>query len=142
MDEINQIYANECYSVFLRYCELHGYKWMRDLTKCRFEELPERIHISPLLLSRIKTTCVLYFKKHPDCLKAAKPKKAAAAPAEDLKDRLLVVFQQNANKLIHISDITKALGKGAKRGDIVQVLECQTWCKIVDGSTFFYNPAD
>lgn len=61
---------------------------------------------------------------------------------EDLKDRLLVVFQQNANQLIRISDITKAIGKGAKRSDIIHVLEHQKWCRIVDNNTFFYAPTD
>ncbi|MBE6830325.1 MAG: hypothetical protein E7519_08955 [Ruminococcaceae bacterium] len=143
MDEIKQIYCNDSYSMFLRYCELHGYKRMRDLTNCRFEELPELIHISPMLLSRIKAICVLYLKKHPECLAAAKPKKANVSPAkDDLKDRLLVVFQQNANKLIRISEIGKAMGKGVKRSDIIHILEHEKWCKIVDSTTFFYDPAD
>lgn len=141
MDEINQIYYGDSYSDFLRYCELHNYKWMRDLVNCRFEELPELIHVSPALLSRIKAIYVLYLKKHPECLAAAKPAKPKAAPAmEDLRDRLLVVFQQNANKLIRITEITKALGKGAKRSDIIHVLEHQKWCQIVDSTTFFYAP--
>ena len=143
MDEIKQNYCNDSYASFLRYCELHNYKRMCDLVNCRFEELPELIHISPILLSRIKAICVLYFKKHPECLAGAKPKKAKAAPdMEELKDRLLVVFQQNANKLIHISEITKAIGKGAKRSEIIHVLEHQKWCKIVDSTTFFYAPVD
>lgn len=143
MDEIKQIYCSDSYSAFLRYCELHSYKLMRDLTSCRFEELPELIHISPILLSRIKAICVLYLKKHPECLAGAKPKKANVSPAmDDLKDRLLVVFQQNANKLIHISEITKAIGKGVKRSDIIHELEHQKWCRIVDNMTFFYAPKD
>nr|WP_319487694.1 hypothetical protein [uncultured Caproiciproducens sp.] len=141
MDEIKQIYCNENYSTFLRYCELHSYKRMRDLKDCRFEELPELIHISPILLSRIKAICVLYLRKHPECLIGTKPVKASASPAvDDLEDRLLVVFQQNANKLIHISEITKAIGKGVKRSDIIHELEHQKWCRIVDNTTFFYAP--
>ncbi|WP_283606624.1 hypothetical protein [Faecalispora anaeroviscerum] len=143
MDEIKQIYCGDNYSDFLRYCELHSYKWMRDLVNCRFEELPELIQISPSLLSRIKAVYVLYLKKHPECLVGVKPVKAKTASAmDDLKDRLLVVFQQNANKLIRITDITKAIGKGAKRGDIIHVLEHQKWCRIVDNTTFFYTPLD
>ncbi|WP_411678327.1 hypothetical protein [Caproicibacter sp.] len=141
MDEIKQIYCGDSYTAFLSYCDLHGFKRMRDLMGCRFEELPELIHLSPMLLSRIKAICVLYFKKHPECLVGAKTKtKASSANTEDLADRLLVVFQQNANKLIHISDISKAIGKGVRRNDIIHVLEHQTWCKIVDNTTFFYAP--
>lgn len=141
MDEIKQIYCGDSYDAFLRYCELHNYKQMRDLAGCSFEELPELIHISPSLLSRIKTICILYFKKHPECLKHPKHKKAAPSPVpDDLDDRLLVIFQQNADKLIHISEITKALGKGVKRNDIIQALEHLSWCKIVDNTTFFYSP--
>ena len=140
MDEIKQIYFADSYSEFLRYCELHNFKMMRDLRNCPFEDLPDLTGISSTLLSRIKTIYVLYVKNHPECFsaikaKAAKPK--AAANLDDLRDRLLV-----ANKLIHISDITKELGKSAKRSDIIHVLERQPWCKIVDGSTFFYAPVD
>ena len=117
---------------------------MRDLKNCPFEELSELIQISPTLVSRIRTIYVLYVKKHPECLIHAKSvKKAPSVPAvDDLKDQLLTVFQQNANKLIHISDISKAIGKGAKRSDIIHVLERQKWCQIVDNTTFFYAPLD
>ncbi|MBW7572149.1 hypothetical protein [Caproiciproducens faecalis] len=147
MDEIKEIFCGDSYNPFLDYCELHNYKQMSDLINCRFEELPELIGISSILLSRIKAICILYFKKHPECrtlLRSSKAKtKAKTAPkTDDLPDRLLVVFQQNANKLIHISEITKDLGKGVKRNDIIHVLEHQSWCKIVDGSTFFYSPTD
>jgi hypothetical protein len=143
MDEINEIFCGDSYTPFLDYCELHNYKRMSDLMSCRFEELPELLGISSILLSRIRAICVLYFKKHPECRAVSKPSKArASSKMDDLPDRLLVVFQQNANKLIHISEITKDLGKGVKRSDILHVLEHQSWCKIVDGSTFFYSPTD
>jgi len=145
MDEINQIYCGDSYTAFLDYCDLHGFKRMRDLVGCRFEELPELIGISPSLLSRIKMICVLYFKKHPECLTSAKKSKKAtlsAADTEELKDKLLVFFQQNANRLIHISEISKALNKEVKRADIIHVLEHQKWCKIVDNTTFFYSPVE
>ncbi|MCI1965973.1 MAG: hypothetical protein LKJ17_07570 [Oscillospiraceae bacterium] len=141
MDEIEQIYSSDHYPNFLRYCKLHGYKRMKDLLQCRFEELPELLHISSSRMSRIKAIFVLYFKNHPEDLASARTKKKTNAPViDDLEDRLLVVFQQNANKLIHISEITKAIGKGVKRGDIIHVLEHQKWCKIVDNTTFFYMP--
>lgn len=143
MDEITQIYYSDSYSPFLRYCELHSYKQMKDLVNCRFEELPGLIGISPALLSRIKALYVLYLKKHPECLSGTKPAKAKTTPnMDDLRDRLLVVFQQNANQLIRITDITKAMGKGVKRSDIIHVLEHQKWCQIVDNTTFFYAPLD
>lgn len=143
MDEIEQIYCSASYSTFLHYCELHRYKRMCDLKNCRFDELSELMHISPLLLSRIKTIYILYLKRHPECLTGAKLKNTKQTLAmDDLKDRLLVVFQQNANKLIHISEITKAIGKGVKRSDIIHVLELQKWCRIVDHTTFFYSPLD
>lgn len=143
MDEIKEIYYNDSYSAFLSYCELHRYKWMSDLKNCRFEELPELINISPALLSRIKTIYVLYIKKHPECLIGGKPaKENSSSTINDLRDQLLEVFQQNANKLIHISEITKAIGKGAKRSEIINVLEHQKWCQIVDNTTFFYAPLD
>lgn len=145
MDEIKQIYYNDSYSAFITYCERHRYKLMRDLTKCPFDELPELIGISHILLSRIKTIYVLYMKKHPDCLmksRTVKPKeKEKAAPnLEELQGCLLDIFKQHPNELIHISELTKAVGKAAKRSDIIAVLEHQKWCKIVDNSTFFYAP--
>ncbi|WRS28723.1 hypothetical protein U6B65_06205 [Oscillospiraceae bacterium MB08-C2-2] len=143
MDEIKEIYCNESYSSFLNYCELHNYKRMRDLVNCRFEELPELIHISPVLLSRIKSVYALYFKKHPDQRPSFKPVKAKAAPNTDaLREQLLEVFKQNADQLIRITDIAKAVGKGATRSQIIHVLEHQTWCRIVDNTTFFYAPVE
>ena len=140
MDEIKQIYFADGYSDFLRYCELHNFRLMRDLQRCPFDELPALTGISPAVLSRIRTIYLLYFKNHPEC--AVTAKKSAAKPKsganlEELRDRLLVYFQQNADRLIRISEITKSLGKSARRSDIVRILERQNWCRIVDGSTFF-----
>lgn len=142
MDEIKQIYSSDSYAAFLSYCERHRYKYMCDLINCRFQELQELIDITPSLLSRIKTIFVLYLKKHPECLINAKPAKAKIAPPMDLNDRLHDVFKQNANKLIHISEITKALGKGVKRSDIISALARQKWCRVVDNTTFFYVPVE
>lgn len=143
MDEIKEIYSNDSYSTFLSYCERHQYKLMRDLINCRFEELPEIIDITPSLLNRIKTIFVLYLKKHPECLvKAKSTKEKSTRPMDDLSDQLLEVFKQNANKLIHISEITKAVGKSVKRNDIITVLEHQKWCRIVDSTTFFFVPVE
>ena len=143
MDEIKQIYSSDSYSAFIEYCELHHYKQMRDLRNCRFEALSERIDITPALLSRIKSIFVLYLKKHPECLTGVKPAQAKTAPPADaLREQLLAVFQQNANKLIHISEITRAVGKSAKRNDIIDALAQQPWCRIVDHTTFFYAPSE
>ncbi|WMJ84821.1 hypothetical protein ACS3UN_05145 [Oscillospiraceae bacterium LTW-04] len=142
MDEIKQIYTNDSYSPFINYCERHHYKWMRDLINCRFEELPELIGIAPSLLNRIKSIFVLYLKKHPECLNAKPAKTKTALPMDDLNDRLHDIFEQNANKLIHISDITKAIGKSVKRNDLINTLEHQKWCRIVDSTTFFYVPGE
>jgi len=143
MDEIKEIYSGDIFSTFIEYCELHNYKQMRDLVNCRFDDLPKVIKITPRRLRSIKSICYVYFKKHPECFKEAKPQKESPKEnVEDLKDRLLVIFQQNANKLIHISDIAKQIGKGVKRSEIISVLERQKWCKIVDSKTFFYSPED
>lgn len=143
MDEIKEIYSNDSYSTFLSYCERHQYKLMRDLINCRFEELPDLIDVAPSLLNRIKTIFVLYLKKHPECLvKAKHPKEKPARPMDDLNDQLLEIFKQNANKLIHISEITKAVGKSVKRNDIINALEHQKWCRIVDSTTFFFVPVE
>ena len=140
MDEIKQIYSGDSYAAFVDYCERHHFRQMRDLKNCRFEGLTERINITPALLSRIKSIFVLYLKKYPEC-PAAKPAQAKAAPLTDvLRQQLLAVFQQNANKLIHITDITKVVGKSVKRSDIVEALAQQPWCRVVDHTTFFYVP--
>lgn len=149
MDEIKMIYSNESYENFLSYCELHNYKTMRDLLDCPFDELSNLIDITPALVGRIRTIFVLYTKKHPDTMKRPRPtkakSKAKAAPTvdmEELKENLLAFFKQNTNKLIHISDIAKAVGSGVKRTDIIHVLERQKWCQIVDSTTFFYSPIE
>ncbi len=141
MDEIKQIYSSDSYSAFLDYCALHNYRRMRDLKNCRFEELSEHADITPALLSRIKSIFVLYLKKHPECLVNAKSAPAKAVRADDdLNKRLLAVFEQHVNKLIHISDLTKVVGKSVKRSDIIETLSHQPWCRMVDQTTFFYVP--
>lgn len=141
MDEIREIYSGESYSGFLHYCELHHYRRMCDLVNCRFEELTERAGVSPALLSRIKTIYHLYLKKHPDCLIGKKPAKARPAPdTGDLAERLQEFFEQNKDRLIHISEISREVGKGIKRGDLLLVLGQQKWCRMVDQTTFFYAP--
>lgn len=142
MDEIRQIYCGDSYTAFLDYCDRHHYRQMRDLMHCRFKAMAACAHLSPALLSRIKTIFVLYVKKHPEYFPNAKPARAKAAPPADLSDKLLEIFKQNGNKLIHITEITKAIGKGVKRSDIIQVLEQEKWCRIVDGTTFFYQPQE
>lgn len=140
MDEIKQIYSSDSYSAFLDYCELHDYKRMRDLKNCRFEELSEHPDITSALLSRIKSIFVLYFKKHPECLTDAKSAPVKTVRTDDLSKRLLAVFEQHVNKLVHITDLTKAVGKSVKRSDIIETLACQSWCRMVDQTTFFYVP--
>ncbi len=140
VDEIKQIYSSDSYSAFLNYCELHDYKRMRDLKNCRFEELLAHTDITPALLSRIKSIFVLYLKKYPGCLSDAKPAPAKTVRTDDLNKRLLTVFEQHVDKLIHISDLTKAVGKSTKRSDILETLSRQPWCRMVDQTTFFYVP--
>ncbi|MCI9272748.1 MAG: hypothetical protein HFE39_02200 [Clostridiales bacterium] len=138
MDEIREIYNREVYDPFLEYCERNNYRTMRDLIRFPFGPLALSKELSPALLNRVKTTFYMYLKKHPEILRKAAQK--PAADAVQLEPELKQYFAQNANKLIHITDIMKALGSGCKRVDVQQVLEQAVWCKVVDKSTYFYAP--
>lgn len=143
MAKIIDVYSNDAYYPFTQYCENRGYMEMSDLVKCRFYDLQNESDISPTLASRIKTIYVLYCKQHPNEFITAKkttskPAKGSMSEAE-MEQMLLLYFQKNADKLIHITDIVKSLGKKVKRQDVLQVLENAAWCKAVDASTFFYS---
>lgn len=152
MDEIKAVYSNDIYYPFVEYCESQGYHVMTDLARCPFHKLALESDITPGLVSRIKTIFLMYCKKHPEALRAAsKPAaktaaaKKAAAPvvcADDMLPELESIFQKNQDKLIHIAEISKAVGKKYKRSDILTALQKANWCKIVDDTTFFYSAAN
>lgn len=138
MEEIREIYNREIYDPFLEYCELHHYHTMQDLVRFPFGPLAMSQELSPSLLNRVKTTFYMYCKKHPEMLG-----KAAGKPSVDTQKigpQLEYYFQQNAARLIHISDLVKAMGSQFKRADILTTLEHSPWCKVVDKNTFFYSP--
>lgn len=139
MEQIREVYSREVYYPFVEYCELHNYRTMKDLIRFPFGPLAITQELSPALLNRVKTTFYMYCKKHPEILR----KTAEQKPAEDtlkIEKELEQYFQQHADKLIHISEVMKALGKGYKRTDVLMILEHASWCKTVDKSTFFYSP--
>ena len=143
MAKIKEIYGKDAYYPFILYCENHGYSDMTDLPKCEFHKLQGEPEISQSLLSRIKTIYILYCKQHaaefmPIKRAAPKPSKSSVPDAE-IEGELEVYFQSNSDKLIHISDISKAIGKKVKRSDIIRILESAPWCKAVDDTTFFYS---
>jgi hypothetical protein len=144
MAEIRTIYSNDDYYPFILYCENHGYVEMADLTKCEFNKVQCESDVSPSLLSKIKMIYILYCKKHPTEFIAAK-KAASVKPVksvqvdEETERQLKLYFESNSDKLIHISDITKSIGKKVKRSEIVRILSQTSWCKAVDETTFFYS---
>lgn len=142
MAKIEEIYGNDAYYPFIVYCENHGFTEMTDLPRCEFHKLIGEPEITPSLLSRIKTIYVMYCKQHPAEFRPVK--KAAAKPSKSLipdaevEGELEVFFQSNSDRLLHISDITKAVSKKLKRSDIVRILGAAPWCKAVDDTTYFY----
>ncbi len=145
MAKINEIYTSNAYYPFLCYCESHGYAEMRDLIRCPFSKLKEEPDMTPALVSRIHITFLAYLKAHPQEFLLEKRKAAAAAartpkPAlEEAESQLERFFQQNASRLIHISEAAKAVtGQKVKRADLAALLEKASWCKAVDGTTYFY----
>ncbi len=142
MAKIKDVYSNDDYYPFILYCENHGYEEMTDLMKCQFQNLRYESEIPPRLLSKIKTLYVLYCKAHSSefiqGIKTAQKTAGKAAPDAAIENELELYFQKNADKLIHITDITKSIGKKAKRNDILKILEAVPWCKAVDSTTYFY----
>lgn len=146
VDEIEQIYSGEIYRPFLLYCERHHYKMMADLVKCRFDQLAASEGVPPRLVSRIKTIFLMYVKQHTDAFlihkrvsQPAGTKKSDLANASNLEAQLQDFFKNNADRLIRMPEVTKALGGKVKRGEVLDVLERSSWCKVVDGTTFFYS---
>lgn len=143
MARIKDIYSSDDYYPFILYCENHGYEDMADLMKCQFQNLRNEPEIPPRLLSKIKTLYVIYCKSHPT--EFVQGKKAAQRPAKKsvldagVEKELELYFQSNSDKLLHIADIAKSIGKKAKRNDILKILEAAPWCKAVDSTTFFYS---
>jgi hypothetical protein len=143
MAKIKEIYGNDAYYPFIVYCENHGFIEMTDLPKCEFHKLQGESEISASLVSRIKTIYMMYCKQHVAefrPIQKAKPKPSKSlVPDAEIEGELEVYFLSNADKLLHISDIAKAVGKKVKRSDILRILGCAPWCKAVDDTTFFYS---
>lgn len=143
MAKIKEVYGSDAYYPFISYCENHGFIEMTDLPKCEFHKLQGESDISASLVSRIKTIYVLYCKQHAAefrPIKKAMPKPLKSlVPDAELEGELEVFFQSNADKLIHIADISKAVSKKVKRSDILRILGSASWCKAVDDTTFFYS---
>ncbi|WP_195984032.1 hypothetical protein [Clostridium sp. D33t1_170424_F3] len=144
MDEIESVYCGEVYRPFLIYCERHHYKVMADLARCKFDQLAAAEGLPPRLVSRIKTMFLMYVKQHTDAfLISRKVNQAQAqknsAPAANLEAQLRDFFEHNPDRLIRMAEVTKAVGGKVKRNDVLDVLERSAWCKVVDGTTFFYS---
>ena len=145
MDEIEQIYSGEIYRPFLLYCERHHYKTMTDLARCRFDQLAASEGLQPRFVSRIKTMFLMYVKQHTEAFlidrrvsrPATTPQKAQGS--SNLEGQLEAFFKQNPDRLIRMPEVTKALGGKVKRSEVLDILERSDWCKVVDGTTFFYS---
>jgi hypothetical protein len=143
MAKIKEVYRNDDYYPFTLYCEEHGYLEMSDLLKCEFHKLRSESDISPGLLSKIKTIFIFYSKQHPAEFVTAKKSAQKSAKSslidDQLENQLKLYFQNNSDKLIHITDVTKSIGQKVKRVDIIRILGQAAWCKTVDDTTFFYS---
>lgn len=143
MAKIKDIYSNDSYYPFLLFCESHGLSEMKDLAKCPFHKLRSEADVSALLLSKIKAIFISYCRTHTSEFliskkPAAKPVKKAI-PDSEIESELQSYFESNADKLLHITDITKFIGKKSKRSDVVRILAQAPWCKEVDSTTYFYS---
>jgi len=144
MAKIKDIYSDDDYYPFTLYCENQGFIDMTDLTKCEFDKLRNEPDVTNALLSKVKMLYFLYCKKRPAefmSIKKVEPRSSvkSAIPDEEIEKQLELYFQDNSDKLIHIADVSKSIGKKVKRGDIVRILDQVAWCKTVDGTTFFYS---
>lgn len=144
MAKIKEIYSNDDYYPFLAFCESRGMEEMKDLARCPFHKLRAEAEISALQLSKIKAIFVTYCRTHTSEFlleKKASPRPAAkVVPDAEIEQELECFFQAHANKLIRITEITKATSKKVKRTDVVKILQKAPWCKEVDDTTYFYSP--
>ena len=87
----------------------------------------------------------MYVKQHTEAFlidrrvsrPAATPQKAQGS--SNLEGQLEAFFKQNPDRLIRMPEVTKALGGKVKRSEVLDILERSDWCKVVDGTTFFYS---
>lgn len=148
MAKIKDIYSNYEYEPFLSACQERGLKEMADLRRFPFHTLCVETELSSMTRSKIKMIFVAYCKAHPAEFFSGKSaergsaRAAAAAKEQDgATERVLeAYFQENADKLIRLADLSKTIGKKQKRSDLIRILEEAPWCKVVDGTTFFYCP--
>lgn len=144
MAKIKEIYSNNDYYPFIAFCESRGLEEMKDLARCPFHRLRAEAELSTLQVSKIKAIFVSYCRTHTSeflLQKRPAPKPAAnAVPEFQVEQELERFFQANADRLLHITEITKATNKKVKRTDVVKILEKAPWCKAVDDTTFFYSP--
>ena len=143
MDPIEEIYSNDVYAPFLLYCKSHRYRKMTDLLKCSFEELEDVPEISRVLASRVVLIYRTYKKNHPDHFINVKPprkstKKTDLKLSEDVLIGVEDYLRKNPDKLVHITDIAKAVGV-TKKAQLQGLMEKVDWCQAVDGSNYFYS---
>ena len=89
---------------------------------------------------------LMYVKQHTEAFlidrrvsrPATTPQKAQGS--SNLEGQLEHFFKQNPDRLIRMPEVTKALGGKSKSAARFWIfLERSDWCKVVDGTTFFYS---
>lgn len=144
MAKIKEVFSSDEYYPFVLICESRGYEEMADLIRFPFHDLKNEADISPRLLSKIKMIFVSYSRKNAsEFVTGKKPVRRTSKPAvsqEALEQELEIYFQNNADRLVKITEISKSLSQKVKRSDLTDALERAPWCKAVDAVTFFYSP--
>ena len=127
---IREVFNTEHYIGFVRFCEERGLVNMSDLLRCPFDQLTTELGTGTVL--RIKSMITLYRKNHPEEFIHHK-----AAGSSSLSESLQEFFRKNPGRIIHISELCKAVR--ARKNDIIPVLQQASWCQMVDLNNYYYK---
>lgn len=127
---IREVFNTEHYIKFVSFCENRNLFYMTDLIRCPFDQLSEELGASAVL--RIKSMIALYRKNHPEEFT-----RQEKADNETLSEGLKEFFRKNPGRIIHISELCKAVR--ARKNDIIPVLQEAPWCQMVDLNNYYYK---
>ena len=129
---ISEVFNTEHYTPFVRYCTKKGMIQMSDFASCSFETLFKEAGIAPGLALRIRSMIDLYRRNHPEEFM-----EKTNVSNEALTEKLQEFFRKNPGRVLHISEICRAVG--GKKTEVQNILQQMHWCQMVDLNSYYYR---
>lgn len=128
---IEEVFAKEVYAPFVRYCQLHHLREMEDLRGFSPAEAAGWPGVTSALQKRVGLLLSTYWSRHPQA-------PAPAPKREPLEDRVRAHFEENAHRVIRLSELTPIAG-GLGQKELARMLERVDWCGCLDKNSYFYT---